>query len=194
MGGEPDQEKADAVVVEDPPEDGEKEDLKIELGSGDEEEIDPQMAAVLKAAESGDLQTLCSLFEQVEVDARGEDGDSPLHIACLYGQVAVVEECIRRGADVNVKDEDDSTPLHDACAGGFESIVAQLLQKGASVTAKDSEEETPIHHAARGGHAAVVQQLLTASSDRAALLQQPNAAGERAADLADNDAVRALLG
>ena len=36
-----------------------------------------------------------------QVNARGEDGDSPLHIACLYGQAAVVEECIKRGADVN---------------------------------------------------------------------------------------------
>ena len=110
-----------------------------------------------------------------------------------------MEECIRRGADVNVRDEDESTPLHDACAGGFEAIVAQLLQQGASVSAKDTEEETPIHHAARGGHAAVVQQLLQFCSDlavcsnRAALIQQPNAAGERAVDMADNDAVRALL-
>ena len=103
------------------------------------------------------------------MNARGEDGDSPLHIACLYGQTAVVEECIKRGADVNVRDEDDSTPLHDAAAGGFEAIVAQLLLKGASTSVKDNEEDTPIHHAARGGHAAVVAQLLTACSDRTAL-------------------------
>ena len=151
------------------------------------------MAAVLEAAESGDLETLCSLFDQVEVNARGEDGDSPLHIACLYGQAAVVEECIRRGADVNVRDEDDSTPLHDAAAGGFEAIVAQLLLKGASTSAKDNEEDTPLHHAARGGHAAAVEKLLAACSDRTALLQMANAAGERAVDLAENDAVRALL-
>ena len=103
------------------------------------------------------------------MNARGEDGDSPLHIACLYGQTAVVEECIKRGADINVRDEDDSTPLHDAAAGGFEAIVAQLLLKGASTSVKDNEEDTPIHHAARGGHAAVVTQLLTACSDRTAL-------------------------
>ena len=76
-----------------------------------------------------------------QVNARGEDGDSPLHIACLYGQAAVVEECIKRGADVNARDEDDSTPLHDAAAGGFDAIVAQLLLKGASTSAKDNEED-----------------------------------------------------
>ena len=162
-------------------------------GEDEGEPVDPRMAAVLEAAESGDLETLCSLFDQVEVNARGEDGDSPLHIACLYGQAAVVEECIRRGADVNVRDEDDSTPLHDAAAGGFEAIVAQLLLKGASTSAKDNEEDTPLHHAARGGHAAAVEKLLAACSDRTALLQMANAAGERAVDLAENDAVRALL-
>ena len=176
------------MAADDPPEVGEEAKLTEEQKQGirevaldlegdeDEKPVDPRMAAVLQAAESGDLQTLCSLFEQVEVNARGEDGDSPLHIACLYGQTAVVEECIKRGADVNVRDEDDSTPLHDACAGGFATIVAQLLQQGASVSAKDTEEDTPIHHAARGGHAAVVQQLLTATSDRVALPARSNAA------------------
>ena len=70
-----------------------------------------------------------------QVNGRGEDGDSPLHIACLYGQAAVAEECIKRGADVNAKDEDDSTPLHDASAGGFDSIVTALLKHGANATA-----------------------------------------------------------
>ena len=180
-----------------------EEETELVEGEGEGEPIDPRMAAVLEAAESGDLETLCSLFDQVEVsrctlssrstvitpcftkcdlakstsprlamrdqvNARGEDGDSPLHIACLYGQAAVVEECIKRGADVNARDEDDSTPLHDAAAGGFDAIVAQLLLKGASTSAKDNEEDTPLHHAARGGHAAVVEKLLAACSDRTA--------------------------
>ena len=122
------------------------------------------------------------------MNARGEDGDSPLHIACLYGQTAVVLECLKRGADVNAKDEDDSTPLHDACAGGFELIVAALLQRGAAFDAKDSDEETPLHHACRGGHAAVVERILKACPDsaaRVALIAAPNAAGETAAHMAE---------
>tara|TARA_B110001452_G_scaffold159744_1_gene132913 strand:+ start:356 stop:802 length:447 start_codon:yes stop_codon:yes gene_type:complete len=130
-----------------------------------------------------------------QVNGRGEDGDSPLHIACLYGQAAVAEECIKRGADVNAKDEDDSTPLHDACAGGFEAIVALLLQHGALVAAKDSDEETPLHHACRGGHEAVVRLLLQACGDasaKAALIGQASASGERALDMAEGP-VRVLL-
>ena len=36
-------------------------------GEDEGEPVDPRMAAVLEAAESGDLETLCSLFDQVEV-------------------------------------------------------------------------------------------------------------------------------
>ena len=62
------------------------------------------------------------------------------------------------------------------------------------MSAKDNEEETPLHHAARGGHAEVVAQLLqAAAAERAVLVQQANVAGERALDMADNDAVRVLL-
>lgn len=96
---------------------------------------------------------------------------------------------------MNAKDEDDSTPLHDACAGGFESIVASLLQHGALVATKDSDEETPLHHACRGGHEAAVRLLLQACGDaaaKAALIAQPNAAGERAVDMAEGP-VRVLL-
>ena len=186
-------EDKDAVVLEDAPE-AAGEDAEVAYEEEEGEPVDPRMAAVLAAAEEGDLETLCGLFSEVEVNARGEDGDSPLHIACLYGQEAVVKECVKRGADVNARDEDDSTPLHDACAGGFESIVALLLQQGASASAQDTEEETPLHHASRGGHAAVVAQLLQASgSERAALLQQRSSSGESALDMADSDAVRVLL-
>ncbi len=43
------------------------EEAELVEGEGEGEPIDPRMAAVLEAAESGDLETLCSLFDQVEV-------------------------------------------------------------------------------------------------------------------------------
>ena len=86
------------------------------------------MVAVLEAAETGDVGTLTELLEGVSIDMRGEDGDTALHIGCLHGQLGVVEECLKRGADVNVSDEDGSTPLHDAAAGGYVEIVGLLTE------------------------------------------------------------------
>ena len=151
--------------------------------------VDEAMQAVLEAAEAGDTDTLSTLLEGVSIDSRGEDGDTALHIGCLHGQMGVVEECLKRGADVNVCDEDGSTPLHDAAAGGYVEIVGALLGRGARVGAADSDGDTPLHHACRGGHPPVVSALLTHAAGQdgfAALVDMKNEAGEKAIELVDD--------
>ena len=92
------------------------------------------MVAVLEAAETGDVGTLTELLEGVSIDMRGEDGDTALHIGCLHGQLGVVEECLKRGADVNVSDEDGSIETRlqaSRCAvpagAGHPAVQAPLL-------------------------------------------------------------------
>ena len=70
MGGESEQEKVipsveDEAKLSEEQKQGIRE-AALEL-EGESEPVDPRMAAVLQAAESGDLETLCSLFDQVEV-------------------------------------------------------------------------------------------------------------------------------
>jgi len=160
-----------------------------------DDEIDPRMSLVLAAAEEGDVSALAELFEETSlVNAVGEDGDTALHIACLYGQKAVVDECLQRGAIVQATDEDGSTPLHDASAGGFADIVARLLAEGAQIDAVDSDGDTPLHHACNGGHANVLALLLEQAGDRRSkLLAIQNQAGATAADLAEEADVQQLL-
>ena len=52
---------------------------------------------------------------------------TPLHIAVLTRQVAVVRRLVCAGASVDVRDQTGNTPLHSACCLGFEDIVKQLL-------------------------------------------------------------------
>ena len=118
-----------------------------------EEAIDPIMAAVCAAAESGELAVLTELWGNgLDVNAHGEDGDTALHIASLYGQEAVVRECLQRGARPQEVDEDGSTALHDACASGFCAIVELLLVAGASAALQDSDGDTPLHLGVRPEH------------------------------------------
>jgi ankyrin repeat protein len=154
-----------------------------------------RMAPVLAAAEAGDVATMVAALEQLgcEIDAPGEDGDTALHMGCLYGHEAVVAECVRRGACVTARDEDNSTPLHDACAGGFHQIAVLLLERGAQVDARDNDGDTPLHLAVNGGHAHVANLLLERAGGQAALLAIANEAGQRPVDLAEDPALMAAL-
>lgn len=155
-----------------------------------------KMAATLAAAESGDVASMAAALDAagVDVDTPGEDGDTALHIGCLYGQLEVVQECLRRGACVTARDEDNSTPLHDASAGGHDQIVRLLLAGGADVAAQDDDGDSPLHLASNGGHAHVVRTLLDHGAAQVeALCSAMNALGQKPLDLAEDPAVAQAL-
>ncbi|CAA0829712.1 Ankyrin repeat family protein [Striga hermonthica] len=101
------------------------------------------------------------------IDEPMEDGDTLLHLTCLYGHLNCVQFLLERGANLEAKDEDGAIPLHDACAGGYTEI-AQLLINLANdpervkrmVDTVDVEGDTPLHHAARGEYSDVIKLLL----------------------------------
>nr|XP_016490667.1 PREDICTED: ankyrin repeat and SOCS box protein 13-like isoform X2 [Nicotiana tabacum] len=105
------------------------------------------------------------------IDEPLEDGDTALHLTCLYGHLACVELLLERGASVEAKDEDGALPLHDACAGGYTEIV-RLLINGAPdpecvkrmMESFDEEGDAPLHHAARGEHVDVIKLLLASGA------------------------------
>ena len=155
-----------------------------------EERLVAAMAPILEAAEQGEATIMGTLLDMagLGVDTQGEDGDTPLHISCLYGQLACVQECLRRGASAAACDEDGSTPLHDACAGGHYEIAKLLLDQGAPIFVADSDGDTPMHNAANGGHGHVAELLLTRAGEQAAaqMLAAQNSNGARPVDLAED--------
>lgn len=134
----------------------------------EEEWRDPSDGGVLtrvfEAAEAGEAEELRELLGRLNVDVNtpGEDGDSALHLACLYGREACVERLLNASASATAVDREGSTPLHDAAAGGYIGIVRLLLDAGADccINATDSDGETPLHTAARGAHTDLVALLL----------------------------------
>lgn len=59
--------------------------------------------AMREAAKRGDVEVIQWLLGKgVAVDSRDADGNSALHMACRYDQLAAAEELVRRGADVNL--------------------------------------------------------------------------------------------
>jgi hypothetical protein len=71
-------------------------------------------------------------------------GASPLNMSALFGQTAVAELLIERGADVSIASNDGNTALHLAAFFAYPDLVKLLLQHGASIGAKNGRGETPL--------------------------------------------------
>ncbi|KAJ3690459.1 hypothetical protein LUZ61_019623 [Rhynchospora tenuis] len=179
----------------------------VYLDGGDDDawgDLDHDVPAHLRplvdAAQSGDLDALRTALDSYEgtIDDPVEDGDTVLHLACLYGHLPCVQYILGRGANLEIRDEEGALPLHDACAGGFTDIVSYILEFASSnpesvtrmLNTVDVEGDTPLHHAARGEHMDVVKILLQAGASP----KKTNAYGQTPAELADqNTEVRAFL-
>ncbi|CAB0042458.1 unnamed protein product [Trichogramma brassicae] len=83
------------------------------------------------ACMSGYLYVVKKLFKLVQdpnFPVR-ETGDSPLHLALLYGKKKVAECLLRRGANPNLVNAEGLTPLHMICVGGNDDDLAEMLFK-----------------------------------------------------------------
>jgi ankyrin repeat protein len=137
------------------------------------------LTSILESCETGgDAAAFTSLLASltVSVDTKGADGDTPLHVACLYGHADLVRSLLSADANVRATDKENGTPLHDACAGGYVDIVDAILRRlketaedeesfASAVNARDGDGETPLHLATRGDHAPVCALLLSQGAD-----------------------------
>lgn len=82
------------------------------------------------------------------VDARNEDGLTPLHKAAASSKTpAVVDALLKGGANVNARDEGGSTPLHFAALRSkTPAVVDALLKAGANVNARDRAGKMPFDY------------------------------------------------
>lgn len=87
--------------------------------------------------------------------------NTPLHKACKNGQLDMVSELIKNGADVNAKDAAGWTPLHDVAGfSGNIDIVRLLIENGADVNAETIFwKDTPVSMAWVKGRKDVVKLL-----------------------------------
>ena len=59
--------------------------------------------------------------------------DTPLHTACVWGDVEAVRLLVESGADVNARGDLGTTPLYDAVTFGHARCATLLLLVGATV-------------------------------------------------------------
>ena len=105
-----------------------------------------------------------------DVNAKGDDGWTPLLYAAAYGHKGIVELLIAAGADVNAKivtpmnpwDVDGETPLHYAAN---KETAELLIAEGADVNAKNEDGGTPLHRVAWKRRTAIAELLIAEGAD-----------------------------
>merc|ERR1719340_156162 len=100
------------------------------------------------------------------LDAKTNDGTTPLMLAARLAIEGMVEALIEAHADVNAADEKGKTALHWAASVNNVEAVNVLLKNNANRDAQDNKDETPLFLAAREGSYQAARALLDHGANR----------------------------
>jgi ankyrin repeat protein len=104
--------------------------------------------------------------EGANAKAANREGATPLWLASVNGDAAIIEALIKGGADPNEKLPLGRTPLMEASRTGNVDAMKVLLDHGAQVNAKETlRGTTPLMWAADEGHAAAIKLLIDRGAD-----------------------------
>jgi len=95
-----------------------------------------------------------------EAEEEEEEEEDTVHSAASNGDVEVLKELLKNGANKNEKDDEGRTPLHFAAGYGEVKCAELLLDAGAEVNLLDKNRNTPLHYAAGYGRKEMVELLL----------------------------------
>ena len=93
------------------------------------------------------------------VHSSASDGDTPLHIAALWGDRHATSLLLKAGADVNAKGDMSCTPLHFAVMNNHVQVAEVLLAHGADPDAKSELDSSPRTLGAQKGDDAMMALL-----------------------------------
>lgn len=132
---------------------GEADDLEDEVSDIDEvitdDEGNNEVLMVGKRRSNGNKR-----FKANEV------GDTPLHEACIKGDLKRVKMLISQGHEVNPRDNAGWIPLHEACNHGHFEVAQHLIEHGADVSNRGLKGMSPLHDAATNGHYEIMRLLM----------------------------------
>jgi len=112
----------------------------------DEKTIDGLGCLHLAIRSGTDNEELMKILAKTgtNINAKTNNGDTPLHYAAYMGYVKCASVLIQAGAHLEDRGQNDSTPMHFAAREGQMDVLTLLVQKGASLDTRDKDGDTPL--------------------------------------------------
>ena len=180
------------------------------------------ISSFIEAIKEGNLKEVERLLDGTQslVNAKNENGVSAVLVSVYYGEPAITDLLIQRGAELDIFEAsaaghknrvaellaqdkslanayapDGFQPLGLACFFGHTSIVTLLLTHGADVNSpsRNSSRVQPLHSAVAGRHLEIARTLLEHGADVNALQQDSFAPIHEAAQNGDIAMIKLLI-
>jgi ankyrin repeat protein len=125
------------------------------------------MAAIHWAARQNDLDTLQMLIKAgAKVDRATRYGVTPIYLASMNGNAAMIDTLIRAGVDPNTANPGGETALMTATRTGSIDAVRLLIERGANVNSKEGTRgQTALMWAVLESHPDVARLLIEKGAD-----------------------------
>ncbi|XP_023315894.1 ankyrin repeat domain-containing protein 27-like [Trichogramma pretiosum] len=117
--------------------------------------------------------------QQVNIDARDNEGRTPLHVAMQQCRQDVVGLLLSHGADPNARDAKGKTPLHLTFAWSENKAFKTMLRGGADPNLADEDGSTPLHLICQRDHKDELVGILFEICDERQLTVQVNAGDKK---------------
>jgi ankyrin repeat protein len=123
-------------------------------------------SGLIQAVQDDDSASVAALLaKKVDVNAREEDGATPLAWAAVRCNVKNADLLLKAGANPNLTNEQFVGPLYLAIENGSSTIVRLLLEYGANPKIAREDGETVLMEATRLGQVDVMKMLLDRGAD-----------------------------
>lgn len=157
----------------------------------DDEEEDDEVIRVPKRIsniqETNESRSVSPSSTHVKKSFTSKDalGRTKLQKSCIKGNLELVKELIKNGANVNQPDHAGNTPLHEAALNGHYEIAKVLIENGANVNVQNGVDDldTPLIDACAYNRIKIIELLLQNGADPTL----KNAMGQNAMDSIDQD-------